>query len=75
MRKPAFCLYENKGTDQLCGYRTTDQLLCFRYIYLKPVETQLLEYDPTLDLMLFKHCYQIKGSLYGCDTKSISFWC
>ena len=32
MRKPAFCVCENKGTDQLCGYRTTDQHICFCYI-------------------------------------------
>ena len=32
MRKPAFCLCENKDTDQLCGNRTADQRLCFRYI-------------------------------------------
>ena len=32
-----------------------------RYIYLKPVKTQLLKYGLTLDLMLFKHCYQIKA--------------
>ena len=32
MRKPAFCICENKGVDQLCGYRTADQRLCFRYI-------------------------------------------
>ena len=28
MRKPDFCLYENKGADQLCSY---NQRLCFRY--------------------------------------------
>ena len=32
MRKPAFCICENKGADQLCGNRTADQCLCFRYI-------------------------------------------
>ena len=32
MRKPAFCICENKGTDQLCDNRTADQLLCFCYI-------------------------------------------
>ena len=31
MRKPAFCLCENKDADQLCGNRTADQRLCFRY--------------------------------------------
>ena len=32
MRKPAFCICENKDTDQLRGYREDDQRLCFRYI-------------------------------------------
>ena len=32
MRKPAFCIRENKGADQLCDNRTADQQLCFRYI-------------------------------------------
>ena len=32
MRKPAFCICENKGVDQLNGNRTADQSLCFHYI-------------------------------------------
>ena len=32
MRKPAFCICENKGADQLCGNRTADQRLCFCYV-------------------------------------------
>ena len=43
MRKPTFCICENKGADQLRGYenkdadqlrgnREADQRLCFRYI-------------------------------------------
>ena len=32
MRKPAFCLCENKDTDQLRGNHEADQRLCFRYI-------------------------------------------
>ena len=32
MRKPAFCICENKDADQLCGNRKADQRLCFRYI-------------------------------------------
>ena len=31
MRKPAFCIYENKDADQFRGYREADQRLCFRY--------------------------------------------
>ena len=31
MRKPAFCICENKDADQLHGYHKADQRLCFRY--------------------------------------------
>ena len=31
MRKPAFCICENKNADQLRGNREADQRLCFRY--------------------------------------------
>ena len=31
-RKPAVCIYENKGTDQLVGKLAADQGFCFRYI-------------------------------------------
>ena len=32
MRKPDFCICENKDADQLRGNRKADQRLCFRYI-------------------------------------------
>ena len=32
VRKPDFCICENKGADQLRGNREADQRLCFRYI-------------------------------------------
>ena len=32
MRKPMFCICENKDADQLRGNRQADQRLCFRYI-------------------------------------------
>ena len=31
MRKPDFCISENKDADQLRGNREADQRLCFRY--------------------------------------------
>ena len=31
VRKPAFCICENKYADQLRGNREADQRLCFRY--------------------------------------------
>ena len=32
MRKPIFCICENKDADQLRGNREADQRLCFRYM-------------------------------------------
>ena len=32
MRKPTFCISDNKDADQLRGNRKADQRLCFRYI-------------------------------------------
>ena len=31
MRKPAFCICEDKDADQLSGNHEADQRLCFRY--------------------------------------------
>ena len=31
MGKPTICICENKGADQLRGYREADQRLCFHY--------------------------------------------
>ena len=31
MRKPDFCLCENKGADQLCSNCEADQPVCFHY--------------------------------------------
>ena len=49
MRKPDFCICENKDADQLRGSREADQRLCFRYtdstIPLLPIsETLKLAY-------------------------------
>ena len=35
MRKPAFCIRENKGADQLRGNCAADQRLCFHFINSK----------------------------------------
>ena len=32
IRKPSFCICENKDADHLCGNREADQRLFFRYI-------------------------------------------
>ena len=42
VRKPAFCIRENKDADQLRGNREADQRLCFRYIDTKSPEISSL---------------------------------
>ena len=37
MRKPAFCICENKDADQLRGNREADQRLSFRHTDFKPL--------------------------------------
>ena len=32
MRKPTFCICENKDADQLCSNCEADQLLCFHFM-------------------------------------------
>ena len=53
MRKPAFCICENKDADQLRGNREADQRLCFRYtdstISLLPVFLFSVSKPPLLE--------------------------
>ena len=53
MRKPAFCMCENKGEDQLCGIIAADQPLCFCYIV------------QSLYFLNFKHL----AIFYGCTAQ------
>ena len=53
MRKPAFCICENKDADQLRSNRQADQRLCFRYI------------DSTIPLL---HVYKISSLKPSCVT-------
>ena len=45
LRKPVFCICENKGADLLSSHNPADQCLCFRYIDstipLLPTSSQL----------------------------------
>ena len=59
MRKPAFCIYENKDADQLRGNREADQHLCFRYIHV--ASTALLPYARILIISYLS--YQFRGLL------------
>ena len=48
MRKPAFCICENKDADQLHGNREADQRLCFRYIEIaSPFLLLIQSFKPT----------------------------
>ena len=51
MRKPAFCICENKDADQLLGNREADQRLCFRYT------------DSTIPVL---HIYEISSLYTSC---------
>ena len=46
MGKPAFCISENKDADQLCGKRTGDQRLCFRFTGLRPIYAMFFKFLP-----------------------------
>ena len=50
MRKPAFCICENKDADQLRGNCEADQRLCFRYT------------DSTIPLLLEVLLYEVIGN-------------
>ena len=50
MRKPAFCICENKDADQLRGNREADQRLCFRYIEYNPSTSCIRNFKPLVIL-------------------------
>ena len=54
MRKPDFCLCENKGADQLCSNCTADQHLCFRYMDSKIL--LLLKFQNIKPIAFFRDC-------------------
>ena len=58
-KKPAFCIGENKGADQLRANRAADQRLCFRYI------------DSTIPL-LYNSEISIVSIFRGCTARFVS---
>ena len=60
MRKPAFCVCENKDADQLRGNREADQSLCFRYI------------DSTIPLLPKYENFKLLAILCGCTAQFVS---
>ena len=49
MRKHVFCILENKGADQLSGYRAADQRLCFHFVD----STSPLKFQASSHLLLY----------------------
>ena len=60
MRKPDFCISENKDADQLRGNREADQRLCFRYT------------DSTITLLSKKRNFKPLAIFYGCTARFVS---
>ena len=60
MRKPTFCICENKDADQLRGNREADQRLCFRYI------------DRTISLLPKFKNFKPQAILCGCTVWFVS---
>ena len=68
MRKPAFCICENKDADQLRGNRKADQRVCFRYtdstipLHVLP-KSEISSVQPSsvahliVDIQWFHHVY------------------
>ena len=63
MRKPTFCICENKDADQLRGNREADQCLCFRYI-----DSTILLLSKSGILSLWQNSVAVQPGL--CQTRS-----
>ena len=53
MLKPAFCICENKGADQLCGNLTADQRLIFATQMVQSLYFLNLKFQATSHLYLY----------------------
>ena len=60
MRKPAFCICDNKDAAQLRGNREADQRLCFRYT------------DSTIPLLPKIQNFKPLAIFYGCTARFVS---
>ena len=70
MRKPTFCICENKDADQLRGSREADQRLCFRYI---DSTIPLLSKSEILSLLSFSVVVQPGLCLTRSETRMLVF--
>ena len=61
MRRPGFCIFENKNADQLRGNREADQRLCFRYT------------DSTIPLLSKPEISSLRLAIFsGCTARFVS---
>ena len=60
MRKPDFCLCENKGADQLRSNCEADQRLCFHYV------------DSTISLLLKTENFNLLDFFWNCTGRFVS---
>ena len=59
MRKPVFCICENKDADWLRGSREADQRLCFRYT------------DTTISLLSKSEIFKLLAIFCGCTARFV----
>ena len=50
MRKSAFCIWENKGADQLCSHCAADQRLCFATLKVQSLYFLTLKFQASSHL-------------------------
>ena len=60
MRKPTFCICENKDADQVRGDREADQRLCFRHT------------DSTIPQLPKSEIFKPLAIFYGCAARFVS---
>ena len=69
MGKHAFCILENKGADQLSGYRAADQRLCFHYID----STSPLKFQASSHLLFYTARFVSETQKIGFPTKQLNY--
>ena len=77
MGKPAFCICENKGADQLRGHHAADQCLCFCYIDSTLFYFIHMKFEAS-SCLLFLYSHVCVGPVYvrivfSCDTAQLEF--
>ena len=78
--KPAICICENKGADQLCSNCTADQRLCFRYTdcmihhLLKSKISSFWSSSVTVQADLCRACWKPKLLVFSCEGSIMVFF-